>query len=292
VTNPVAQPDLSGPRQRGAVIVPAYNEAVVIKRTLAPLSRAAVDGYIELIVVCNGCTDDTADLARTVPGARVLELAEPSKSAALNAGDDAATLWPRLYLDADIQISGEAVLAVLDRLARDDVLVARPGRRYDARGASALVRGYYRAASRLPQYKLAIWGSGAYGLNEKGHERLGAFPAVTGDDLYVDTLFNADEKAVVNTDPVVVKTPADVLSLLAVLRRNRRASAELLADRQGVGAGMRNKSVETAVTVLRSIRGPRSAADAAVYLGMKMAGRFPYRNRRVWERDESSRSGK
>jgi glycosyltransferase involved in cell wall biosynthesis len=292
VTNPVAQPDLSGPRQRGAVIMPAYNEAALIKRTLAPLSRAAADEYIELIVVCNGCTDDTADLARSVPGARVLELAQASKPAALNAWDDAATLWPRLYLDADIQISAEAVLAILDRLAHGDVLVARPDRRYDARGASALVRSYHRAASRIPQHKLAMWGAGAYGLNEKGHERLGTFPAVTGDDLFVDTMFNAGEKAVVSTDPVVVKTPADAKSLLAILRRSRRASAELLADRQGVGARMRNKSVDTAVTVLSSIRGPRSAADAAVYLGMKMAGRFPHRNSRVWERDESSRSGK
>jgi glycosyltransferase involved in cell wall biosynthesis len=97
--------------------MPAYNEAALIKRTLAPLSRAAVDAYIELIVVCNGCTDETADLARDVPGARVLEMAQASKPAALNAGDAAATLWPRLYLDADIQISAEAVLAVLDRLA-------------------------------------------------------------------------------------------------------------------------------------------------------------------------------
>jgi GT2 family glycosyltransferase len=33
------------------VIVPAYNDAAVIKRTLAALSRAAVDGFIESIRV-------------------------------------------------------------------------------------------------------------------------------------------------------------------------------------------------------------------------------------------------
>ena len=152
-------------------------------------------------MVCNGCTDNTADVARSVPGARVLELEQGSKPAALNAGDDAATLWPRLYLDADIQISAEAVLAVLDRLAQGDVLVARPDSCYDSRGASALVRSYYRARDRIPQHKLAMWGAGAYGLNEKGHERFGAFPIVTGDDLYVDTRFDADEKAVVATEP-------------------------------------------------------------------------------------------
>jgi glycosyltransferase involved in cell wall biosynthesis len=270
--------------------VPACNEAALINRTLASLSQAAVDGYIELIVVCNGCTDDTADLARNVSGVRVLELAQGSKPAALNAGDDVATLWPRLYLDADIQISAEAALEVLDRLAHDDVLAARPDYRYDMSGASALVRSYYRAIDRIRQRKWGMWGAGAYGLSEQGHERLGAFPTVTGDDLYVDTLFTVDEKTVVFTDPVIVKTPTDVTSLLAILRRSHRGNAELLADRQEVGARMRDRSVETAVMVLRSIRGPRSAADAAVFLGMAVAKRFRYRNSRRWERDESSRS--
>jgi hypothetical protein len=255
------------------------------------LSPAAVDGYIELIVVCNGCTDDTADLARNVSGARVLELAQGSKPAALNAGDDAATLWPRLYLDADIETSVETVLAVLDRLADGDVLVARPDRRFDMRGASALVRSFFRASSGISGRNSPMWGAGAYGLNKEGHERLGAFPAVTGDDLYVDTLFNVDEKAVVLTDPVIVRAPADAKSLLAIRRRGHRAQTELLADGQGIRARVHSKSVNTAVAVLRSIRGPRSAADATVYLAMALAGRLPYRNAKVWERDESSRSG-
>ena len=199
------------------MIVPAYNQAAVIKRSLAPLSQAAVDGCIELIVVCNGCTDNTGDVARSVPGVRVVELARGSKPAALNAGDEAATLWPRLYLGADIQISAGAVLAVLDRLGKGDVLAAHPDSRYDSGGASALVPSYYRARSRIPQHKLAMWGAGAYGLNAPGHHRFGAFPTITGDDLYVDTRFDAYEKAVVATEPSVVKTPSDATSLLAIL---------------------------------------------------------------------------
>jgi exopolysaccharide biosynthesis WecB/TagA/CpsF family protein len=290
-TKPIPAQVLSGPRQRGAVIIPAYNEAAVIKRTLVPLSRAAVEGYIELVVVCNGCTDNTADLARSVAGARVVELEQGSKPAALNAGDAAVTQWPRLYLDADIRISDEAVLAVLDRLAKGDVLVARPDSQYDSRGASPWVRSYYRARNRVPQHKLAMWGAGVYGLNEKGHERFGTFPAITGDDLYVDTQFSPDEKAVVTTDPAVVKTPADAKSLIAIMRRSHRGRAELLADKKGRGARMHNTSLDTAVTVVRSIRGPGSSIDAAVYLAMVLAARRRNRTPRLWERDESSRSG-
>ena len=231
---------LPGPAPHGAVIVPAYNEAAVIKRTLAPLSQAVVDGLFELIVVCNGCTDDTAEVARSVPGVRVVELERGSKPAALNAGDEAANLWPRLYLDADIQITVTAVLAVLDRLTRGDVLAARPASRYDFQGASILVRSYYRARGRIPQHKPAMWGAGAYGLSATGHGRIGAFPMITGDDLYVDSCFDADEKAVVATEPSVVKTPADIKSLLAIRRRSYRGAAELSADGHGPAARMRN----------------------------------------------------
>src|SRR5215813_6453429 len=88
---PIRRQPILGQCHRGAVIIPAYNEAAVIKRTLAPLSQAAVEGLIELIVVCNGCADDTADVARSVPGVEVIELEQGSKPAALNAGDEAAT---------------------------------------------------------------------------------------------------------------------------------------------------------------------------------------------------------
>ena len=282
--------DVSGRLWRGAVIVPAYNEEVVINRTLTPLSRAAVDGIIELIVVCNGCTDHTAEVARSVPGVRVLELEQGSKPGALNAGDEAATLWPRLYLDADIQISAAAVLAVLDRLAQGDVLAARPDCRYDSDGASAIVRSYYRARQRIPQHKLAMWGAGAYGLSAKGHQRFGVFPMITGDDLYVDTWFDADEKVVVAAEPSVVKTPADVKSLLAILRRSHRGTAELSARGHEPDARMRKAGLGTAVAAVRGIRGPQSAVDASVYIGMAFAKRWTVRQTQIWERDESSRS--
>jgi glycosyltransferase involved in cell wall biosynthesis len=279
---------LSGQLQRGAVIVPAYNEGEVITRTLSPLSQAAVAGYIELIVVCNGCTDNTADAARTIPGVRVLELAQGSKPAALNAGDATAVLWPRLYLDADIQISAAAVLDVLDRLARGDVMAARPEARYDFRGASAVVRSYYRARQRIPQHKLAMWGAGVYGLSAEGHERLGPFPMITGDDFYVDTRFSREEKAVVTTEPVVVRTPTNARSLLAIMRRSHRGKTELSPGREG-GGGARNTTAPSAIAALRAVRGPRSAADAAVYIGMALAKRWTTSPARGWERDESSR---
>lgn len=132
------------------MIIPAHNEASVIARTLAPLAPLAAAGKIEVVVVCNGCSDNTAAIARGFEGVTVLEIGRPSKSAALNAGDAAATKWPRLYLDADVQISQHAVRDVLTALEAGGPLAARPAVHFDLQDAHPLIHSYYRTRLRLP----------------------------------------------------------------------------------------------------------------------------------------------
>ncbi|MFP3579209.1 glycosyltransferase family 2 protein [Arthrobacter sp. SIMBA_036] len=281
----------------GAIIIPAHNESAVIARTLDSLAEVLGWGTVEVIVACNGCTDGTEVIASQYAGVRVLQVGQASKAAALNAGDQATGLWPRLYLDADIEVSAGAVRSVFEALERGDVLAARPAFRYDYAGASFLVRAYYRARSRVPGNARGLWGSGAYALGVAGHERLGAFPLLTGDDYYVDRLFGPREKAVLDTEPVVVRTPRTSAALLAVLRRTYRGNAQ--QDAGFVGAS----AARTLWELLASVRGPLSAGDAAVYAVFAVAGRRrSLKSRRqvstevvspglvpVWERDESSR---
>ena len=191
---------------RGAVIIPAHNEADVIVRTLSALDPVLRTGRVEVIVVCNGCTDETADLAASVPGVKVVECPRPSKAAAMNAGDSVATQWPRVYLDADTEISPTTLRRVLEQL-RAPVLAARPDYRFDDGDASWPVRAYYRARRRLPSTKRALWGAGVFGLTEQGHARFGPFPEVTADDYFVDQVFSDDEKMIVPAPPVPVRTP-------------------------------------------------------------------------------------
>ncbi|MFE3189491.1 glycosyltransferase family 2 protein [Nocardia sp. NPDC059240] len=287
-TKPAVAESLSGPLERGAVIVPAYDEAAVIERTLRPLSAAAAAGFFELIVVANGCTDDTAARARTIPGVQVVELPTGSKPLALNTGDEIATLWPRLYLDADIGITAPTVLAVLDRLTTGDILAARPTFRYDSTHATALVRSYYRARRKMSAHQNALWWAGVFGLTAEAHKRFGEFPDVTGDDMFVDTQFTDPEKTVVPTEPTVWTTPTDLPGLLAVLSRHHRGNTELV---QRNPSQTPKTGSTTARAILRTITGPRSAFDATIYFAVALtARRRATHSTSRWERDNTSRS--
>lgn len=290
----------------GTVIIPAHNEASVIARTLDSLAELAASGAIEVIVACNGCTDETFNIASTFAGVRVINVETASKVAALNAADALASHWPRIYLDADIEMTQTALKMVLDRLQHSDVLAARPAFEYDDSQAEKPVKAFYRARRRIPATNQALWGAGVYGLTQEGHARFGEFPDLVADDLFVDQQFESWEKAILNTPPVRVVTPRTVTSLFAILQRNYRGQQEFVRKhseaRNSVGpvpttflGSSDVGSKRTVRELLSSVRGPFSAFDAAVYASFVVRARLRQRRlvdrsvHTVWERDESSR---
>lgn len=84
-----------------SAIVPAYNEAERISAVLAPLCEArSVD---EILVVDDGSTDGTAEVAARFPRVRVVRLAHnQGKAAALDRGVREAKNDVLLFLDADL----------------------------------------------------------------------------------------------------------------------------------------------------------------------------------------------
>lgn len=83
-----------------AAVIPAYNEAKNIGRVLAPLRECPELSTV--IVVSDGSTDGTANVARKL-GAQVLELPKNmGKGAAVMAGVEATTADVILLLDADL----------------------------------------------------------------------------------------------------------------------------------------------------------------------------------------------
>jgi glycosyltransferase involved in cell wall biosynthesis len=282
---------VTAPGVRGSVVVPAHDEASVLAANLGPLSALARSGEVQLVVVANGCSDDTAAVARRLPGVRVLELDEPSKPAALNAAERLVDAFPRVYLDADVALPPATLEALLSALADDSLPAARPPCAHETAGASRLVRAYHRARARCPSTSAALWGAGVYGLSAAGRTRFGPFPDLLADDLFVDSLFSAEEKAVVPSPPVVVRAPRTLRGLRATLRRTYRGNRELAGlDPAGCRRGDGGRRV--ARELAAGARSPGAVLDAAVYAGLVLLGRVDARLPGArWDRDDSSRQG-
>lgn len=276
---------------RASIVIPAHNESAVIGRLLEALCSSSGLRDVEIVVACNGCTDETLAVAERFATKRpiiVLDLPQPSKQAALNAADCVATAFPRIYLDADSRVAAaslEAVVAALDR----GVLAARPPLVYDLEGCSRAVRGFYRARSRTPRLMSALWGAGCYAVSEAGRGRWSEFPLEAADDLYVSNLFRPSEVAVVDAEPVVVAAPRTWGALVRTLHRvyglsggdeSVEASAALAwgSTRQTLRDLLRNNSSR-----------PAHLLDAGLYVATALAGRLPARGTTRWQRDQTNR---
>jgi glycosyltransferase involved in cell wall biosynthesis len=275
----------------GSVVIPAHNEAAVIQRCLDNLLAGFAPGEIDVVVACNGCTDSTADIVRSsCHDVRVIEVAKPSKTAALRAADDVLDTFPRIYLDADIVLPSASARQVLNRLRTGPPLAARPPIRYDTAGAAFLVRSYYRARVRVPSVMGSLWGAGVYGLSTAGRARFGPFPDIIADDLFVDQCFERIEIEIVDSAPVVVAVPRRASDLFRILRRTYQGNAE---NRSLPGDSASTTSSTLRELVKAASAGPLTALDATVYLGIAAAARFTLAVAApsMWSRDESSRVG-
>lgn len=285
---------MGGSSEHGAagpasIVIPAHNEEASIARLLESLKAGAQPGEFEVLVVCNGCTDRTAEVARGF-GVEVSELAEPSKAAALAHGDSLARYYPRLYVDADVDLDVPAVRALCAALD-GDVLAAGPRRELVLDQASVLVRAYYAVWSRLPQVRTGLFGRGVVAVSAAGHERTRALPAVMSDDLAMSEAFAPSERAVVDEAVVTIRGPRTLRDLLR--RRIRVATGNTQLDQ----VGRRSDEAKTSwADLLRLVRTePRAAAGVPVFVGVAVVARLASRRRvrsgdfSTWLRDDSSR---
>jgi glycosyltransferase involved in cell wall biosynthesis len=276
-----------------SIIIPAHNESSVIARTLKAMIKGAQPGELDVIVVCNGCTDDTAEVARRFARAvRVIETKVASKTHALNLGDDAAQGFPRIYADADVVITIETIRTLARRLERGDVLAVAPTPRFDLAGCSWAVRACYDVRALLPSAQEGIGGSGVYALSEAGRGRFREFPAVTADDGYVRIQFQPEERETVRAATSTVFPPRTIRNLLATKTRAHFGSLELasLFPRLWQNRGESNNR-----SLLRLFRSPLLWPKLAIYCVVTAIAKRRAQSRLrggsvAWERDKTSRA--
>ena len=271
-----------------SVVIAAHNEEAVIGRCLDAI-RASSGPPLDITVVANGCGDRTAEVAAERPGVRVLDLAAAGKPGALNAGDAVASGFPRLYLDADVVLSADAIPRLAQAVA-DGPLAVVPRRMLDVTGRPLMVRAYYAINAHLPAYRNALFGRGAIMLSEKGRARFDEFPSMTADDLFLDSLFADGERVEVPDVTSRVATPYKTADLVRRLSRVRAGNAALRrsAEDSAVRSSVRSSWLRDVV-----VPRPWLAPAAACYVGLIAAAELRARRTRgsadQWGRDESSR---
>lgn len=286
-------------RQMTSIIIAAHNEAAVIGRCLDSLLRGSEPGEFQIIVVANGCKDDTAVIAARRAGVTVLRLAEGNKSLALNEGDSVATRFPRIYLDADICVTSSQVRAISGMLLEpidneNETLAAVPARSLDLAGRPVLVRGYYAISSRLPAFQTGLFGRGMIGLSEAGRSRFKRFPDMVADDLFLDSLFSPDEKRHVDSVATTIATPRRTADLVRRLVRVRRGN---LSMRQASRSGDISPNVRSSdrwswlndVVVPQPSLLPAACAFFAITMYAEIAARMIGKRSVGWAQDRTTR---
>jgi glycosyltransferase involved in cell wall biosynthesis len=277
-----------------SVVVPAHDEGRTIGRCLRSLCEGADPGELEVVVVCNGCRDDTVDRARSVAGPiRVIESPVASKSDALNRGDALAAGFPRFYVDADVVLSISALRGVAEALESASVLVAAPRAEIDLRSSSSPVRSFYRVWTGLPYFDDTMIGAGVYALSEAGRARFERFPNIIADDEFVRRTFAPGERQRVDACSFTIVAPTRLRGVLAIKTRSRLGRLELarrfpdLGPRGGPAMG----------GTLQALLGrPSLWPHLPVYLFAILMTRIAaWRRFRAgdftrWNRDDSSRS--
>ncbi|MEV0977330.1 glycosyltransferase family 2 protein [Streptomyces sp. NPDC049915] len=283
-----------------SIVIPAHNEARVLGRLLDSLLADDFGDDTDIVVVCNGCTDDTARVAAARgPRVRVVEIPVPSKHAALRAGDDHARGFPRLYVDADVVLTAADVRALTtpldDGADRSDgtarILATAPRRHIPLAACAWPVRAYYRVWQRLPAVREGLFGRGVIALSKAGHDRIAALPPLMADDLAASLAFAAHERRVVGAARVVVHPPRTWRDLIK--RRVRAAVSTAQVERQGPQGASARTGRSDLTALLRAE--PSLLPGVVVFVAAALVARRGARKAiragdfGTWLRDESSR---
>jgi len=276
-----------------SVIIPARNERSVIARALSAMTTGAKCEQLEIIVVCNGCTDDTATIAAAFgPTVRVIETEIGSKTHALNLGDRAASSFPRIYVDADVVITFDSIQRLVSRLQRGDVLAVAPLAKINLSGCSWLVRAFFDIRARLPSAQEGIGGSGVYAVSETGRRRFSDFPSLTADDGYVRVQFRPEERETIVSAVSIVFAPRTTRDLLLIRTRSYYGTFELARLYPNL---WKNRGESNHKTVLRLLKHPNLWFKVLIFCYINVIARCKARARFrahnfFWERDITSRS--
>lgn len=275
-----------------SIIIPVYNEETVLARCIDNILKDAQPDEFEIILVCNGCIDNSQQVAESYGDKVKVFVSEPaSKTIALNKGDEMAHYFPRFYLDADILITADSIRAVAALLNQEQILASAPKVNFDTSKASFLVKQFYKVWQLNPYFNNMI-GSGIYAISEQGRKKFDKFPFIINDDEFLRLQFTHSEiKTAESTFKVT--TPSNLDTLIKIKTRVRLGSYEL---RNKYPDLVNNDKKDYMPFVYNVLAKPSVWIGAVVYAYVLLATRFAAKKRLkdmtnfVWDKDNSSRN--
>lgn len=272
-----------------SVIVPAHNEATVIRACLDSLLQQP--GVERIVVACNGCTDNTAAIVQQdYPQVTCLDIATPSKVNALNEAEKHVSSWPVFYIDADTRLSTGAIQVISQAMGSGELLLAAPEPVIDTSRSSWWVKQYYRTWLSLPYIRDGVVATCSYVIAEKGRQRFSHFPSIINDDGFVRCQFTSAERGNVPGSQVFITAPRNLKSLIKIKTRARLGNMQLAA------AGLCTKKEQKPYSrILLDKWLSRDFVSVSVYMAIaiiirfRAKGQFKHLDTYRWETDQTSR---
>jgi len=160
---------------RASIIIPAYNAEKTIAECLqACLAQTYPD--FEIVVVDDGSTDRTPEIARAFPNARLISKENAGPAAARNSGAKAAMGEVLVYTDSDCVPHPDWLVRLLDGLTDGVVAV---GGTYDCANPESRLARVIQAEIAIRHRRFApevdFLGSFNVAYRKEGFDRIGGF---------------------------------------------------------------------------------------------------------------------
>ena len=153
-----------------SVIIPAFNEEKFILKTLEELQKSS---FLEIILVDNGSSDNTARIAKAL-GVTVIDFPDGTIAAVRNRGVKEAKGDVLIFIDSDVRVTSEwhkKLPSVIDFVTANPLMIT--GYRYHSPTNSSFLNKYWY--SRLSGYKAQYINGGNLITSSKLFQLVGGF---------------------------------------------------------------------------------------------------------------------
>jgi glycosyltransferase involved in cell wall biosynthesis len=166
-----------------SVVIPCFNQARYLPAAVASVG-AQGHAPIECVVVDDGSTDDTANVASTL-GVRVLKQPNAGVSAARNAGLAAVRGDFVVFLDADDELLPDAIAAEVEAMDSHPEAAAVVGRCQPTDAEGRVLPSLHHDVDAANLYgewlpRNFVWTPGAAMFRRRALEEIGGFPVDLG----------------------------------------------------------------------------------------------------------------